>query len=97
MFYADALITIACRARRGENLIIAHRSHLYQYLSNELKIPHWKVSLAYTLAQSVFALMALVSYKMGIIWQTIVFVFFMVMFMVAYRCIKGIKSKLLLS
>ena len=97
MFYADALITIACRARRGENLIIAHRSHLYQYLSNELKIPHWKVSLAYTLAQSVFALMALVSYKMGIIWQTIVFVFFMVMFMVAYRCIKGIKSKRLLS
>jgi len=29
----------------------AHRSHLYQYLSNELKLPHWKVTLLYVVVQ----------------------------------------------
>ena len=97
MFYADALVTIFYRWERGENLVMAHRSHLYQYLCNELKIPHWKVSLAYALAQFVFALMALISYKTGIVWQIMVFILFVVMFMVVYRCIKGIKPGLLLS
>jgi len=97
LFYADALVTIFCRWQRGENLIMAHKSHLYQYMCNELKIPHWKVSLAYALAQFVFALMALISYKAGIIWQIVVFTFFGVMFMVAYKCIKRMKPRLLLS
>ena len=97
MFYADALVTIFYRWKRGENLVMAHRSHLYQYLCNELKIPHWKVSLAYALSQFVFALMALISYKAGIVWQIMVFILFVVMFMVAYRRIKGIKPSLLLS
>jgi ABC-type multidrug transport system permease subunit len=55
------------------------------------------VSVAYALAQFVFALMALISYKAGIIWQIVVFTFFGVMFMVAYKCIKRIKPRLLLS
>ena len=46
-FYADAAITIYYRWKRGENLMQAHRSHLYQYLSNELKLPHWKVTLVF--------------------------------------------------
>ena len=97
MFYADALVTIFYRWKKGENLVVAHRSHLYQYMCNELKVPHWKVSVAYALAQFVFALMALISYKTGIIWQIVVFTFFGVMFMVAYKCIKRIKPRLLLS
>ena len=36
---------------RGENLMQAHRSHLYQYLSNELKLPHWKVTLLYAVVK----------------------------------------------
>ena len=62
MFYADALMTILCRWQRKENLMKAHRGHLYQYMSNELRIPHWKVSLAYTLTQLVFGILALFAY-----------------------------------
>ena len=41
---------------RGEDLMQAHRSHLYQYLSNELKVPHWKVTLLYAVLQFPLAL-----------------------------------------
>jgi Fuc2NAc and GlcNAc transferase len=91
MFYADALVTILCRWKRGENLIMAHRSHLYQYICNELKIPHWKVSLSYASTQFVFAVLALSAYKKGIVWQIVVFVFFVVMFLIIDRIIKNIK------
>ena len=97
MFYADALVTIFYRWRRGENLIMAHRSHLYQYMCNELGIPHWKVSIAYTLAQFVFALLALLSYKQGIIWQIVLFVSFVVMFLFIYKFIKRKKPGLMLA
>jgi Fuc2NAc and GlcNAc transferase len=97
MFYADALLTIFCRWKRGENLIMAHRSHLYQYLCNELKMPHWKVSLSYALTQFVIAVLALLAYKKGIVWQIIVFVLFGAMFLVAYKFIKRIKPRLALS
>ncbi|MCG8565105.1 MAG: glycosyltransferase family 4 protein [Desulfobacterales bacterium] len=50
-FYADGLSTLAVRAWDGENLTAAHRRHLYQLLSNEWGIPHWKVSLGYCLVQ----------------------------------------------
>ena len=96
MFYADALVTIFYRWRRGENLIMAHRSHLYQYMCNELRIPHWKVSIAYTLAQFVFALLALLAYKQGIIWQIVLFVSFVVMFLFIHKFIKRKNPGLML-
>jgi len=97
MFYADALVTIFCRWKKGENLVVAHRSHLYQYLCNELKVPHWKVSVAYALAQFVFAVLAFLAYKKGIAWQIVLFVFFWAIFLANYKFIKRIKPRLLLS
>lgn len=47
----DTVCTIVFRLRKGENIFIAHRSHLYQYLANELRIPHVQVSLLYFAAQ----------------------------------------------
>ena len=40
----DELITMAIRIRGGENLLHAHRRHLYQLLANEKGIAHWKIS-----------------------------------------------------
>ncbi len=97
MFYADALVTIFYRWKKGENLIVAHRGHLYQYMCNELKVPHWKVSVAYALAQFVFAVLAFLAYKKGIAWQIVLFVFFWAIFLVNYKFIKRIKPRLLLS
>lgn len=95
MFYADALVTIFYRWRRGENLIKAHRSHLYQYMSNELRLPHWKVSLTYALVQLVFGLIALLAYEEGIIWQIVVLLVFGILFLIAYRMVKKIKPLLI--
>jgi len=51
LLYADVLTTLFIRWRRGENLFLAHRRHLYQVLTNEGGITHWKVSLIYGMVQ----------------------------------------------
>lgn len=91
MFYADSLITIFYRWQKKENLMKAHRSHLYQYMCNELRIPHWKVSLTYAFAQLFFGILALLAYNKGLIWQVIVLAIFGIMFLISYKFIKGIK------
>lgn len=87
-FYGDPIVTIFYRWRRGENLMNAHRSHLYQYMSNEMKIPHWKVSLGYASVQVIFGALALVAYTQGLLWQIVLFGIFGILFVIAYRQIK---------
>ncbi len=94
MFYADASLTIFYRWQKGENLMNPHRSHLYQYMSNELRIPQWKVSLIYALTQLIFGVLALLAYKNGLSWQFVVFGVFGVMFIIVYKIIKNIKPAL---
>ncbi|MBI5467939.1 MAG: hypothetical protein HY891_02305, partial [Deltaproteobacteria bacterium] len=64
-FYADALRTIFDRIKKRENLMASHRSHLYQHLCNESKIPHWKVSLLYASIQLVFGVLSIIAYYLG--------------------------------
>jgi Fuc2NAc and GlcNAc transferase len=90
-FYADATVTVFYRWRRGENLMEAHRSHLYQYLSNELGISHGLVSFIYAGVQSVFGLIALLAYGKGLGWQFAVFCIFSILFLMSYMVIKGIN------
>lgn len=47
----DSVLTIIRRLFRGENIFKAHRSHLYQFLCNELKWPHVLVAAIYSLIQ----------------------------------------------
>lgn len=47
----DTVLTIIRRLFRGENIFKAHRSHLYQFLCNELKWPHVLVAAIYSLIQ----------------------------------------------
>jgi UDP-N-acetylmuramyl pentapeptide phosphotransferase/UDP-N-acetylglucosamine-1-phosphate transferase len=51
VYGADSIITIVYRLKRGENILKAHRTHLYQYLSNEMRIPHLIVSIGYGATQ----------------------------------------------
>ena len=50
-FYFDELITMMVRIKNRDSLIDPHRKHIYQLLTNELGIRHWKVSLGYGVAQ----------------------------------------------
>jgi UDP-N-acetylmuramyl pentapeptide phosphotransferase/UDP-N-acetylglucosamine-1-phosphate transferase len=47
----DSIVTILVRLYKKENIFKAHRSHLYQLLSNELKIPQLRVSVLYGMIQ----------------------------------------------
>ncbi|VXC16619.1 Putative undecaprenyl-phosphate N-acetylglucosaminyl 1-phosphate transferase [Flavobacterium sp. 9R] len=47
----DAVLTIFNRLRKKENILEAHRSHLYQYLANEKRLPHVAVAVGYAVVQ----------------------------------------------
>jgi Fuc2NAc and GlcNAc transferase len=95
-FYADAIVTIYYRWKRGENMMQAHRSHLYQYLSNELKLPHWQVSLMYAIVQLSFGALAILAYQNGVTLQIVILVVFSSLFVISYSMIKKIKPKIAL-
>lgn len=46
LFAADTGTAIFRRLRAGEAVFDAHRTHVYQRLVNECRLPHWVVSLA---------------------------------------------------
>ena len=75
----------------------AHREHLYQYMSNELRLPHWKVSLVYALTQFVFGLLALLAYSEGLVWQFVEFGIFGIMFLIIYKVVKDTNPRLKMS
>lgn len=51
VYGVDAVVTIVYRIYRKENIFVAHRTHLYQYLANERGISQLVVSLGYGLLQ----------------------------------------------
>ena len=53
IYGVDAIITILYRIKRRENILEAHRSHLYQYLANELGHSHIAISVLYAVLQLV--------------------------------------------
>ena len=83
-FYADELITIVARMKKRQSLFRPHRGHLCQLLANELKIPHWKISLAYALFQTViiFSVERLRGY--GLAWIVILEIAFFLIFLLCY-------------
>lgn len=55
-FYCDELTTMAVRIKNGDNLLKAHRKHLYQVLVNERGNSHLKVTISYAMVQAVSGL-----------------------------------------
>ncbi len=51
LYAIDAVFTILFRLKRKENIFDSHRSHLYQYLANELKYSHLLVAGIYGVLQ----------------------------------------------
>jgi UDP-N-acetylmuramyl pentapeptide phosphotransferase/UDP-N-acetylglucosamine-1-phosphate transferase len=58
----DTLYTIVQRLYQKENIFKPHRKHLYQYFSNEKKIPHILVSSIYAVIQLVIGLAVVYGY-----------------------------------
>jgi UDP-N-acetylmuramyl pentapeptide phosphotransferase/UDP-N-acetylglucosamine-1-phosphate transferase len=51
VYGVDAIITIVNRLIKKENIFQPHRSHLYQYLANEMGCSHVLVAITYAVLQ----------------------------------------------
>lgn len=69
VFGVDSVITIAYRIKRKENIFKPHRTHLYQFLSNELKWDHRLVSILYGLVQLMFNIVLIASIQNKNSWM----------------------------
>jgi UDP-N-acetylmuramyl pentapeptide phosphotransferase/UDP-N-acetylglucosamine-1-phosphate transferase len=53
VYGVDSVATIFYRLKKRENIFKPHRSHLYQYLANEMSVPHRIISVVYGVIQLV--------------------------------------------
>lgn len=88
LFYADELVSLVERLQDGESPARAHRRHLYQVLANEGQIPHWRVSLAYGLLQSVIGVAAWKTANSGLPLLLVLLILFFVLFVLVNNKIK---------
>jgi UDP-GlcNAc:undecaprenyl-phosphate GlcNAc-1-phosphate transferase len=80
----DTSVTLFMRMIDGENITKAHRKHLYQLMSNELKMPHIFVSSIYAIIQLIINIITIALFFTGnmnwfvfaIILMTLLFVYF---------------------
>ena len=66
------------RLKDKESLLRPHRRHLYQILSNEYRVAHWKVSLGYGVAQFVIgaSILGLKNAGLMVVFVLIILYFF---------------------
>lgn len=96
VYGVDAVITILYRLKNKENIFQPHRSHLYQYLANEMKWPHVLVSLAYAVLQLIINGCVILLNDKGLlsIW---VFTVLLIILAVLYMAIRiSVKKKIVL-
>jgi UDP-N-acetylmuramyl pentapeptide phosphotransferase/UDP-N-acetylglucosamine-1-phosphate transferase len=83
----DAVITIFTRIKKKENIFQPHRSHLYQYLANELGYSHVTVSLLYSGVQLLINILVYYLHQIGELTIPIIvsFLLFQILFYVWIR------------
>lgn len=89
VYGTDSVITIIYRISKRENIFKAHRSHLYQYLSNEMRLPHLGVSLCYGILQLMINAIVILYFKEF----DVMAVMFIVTFIVSYTVLREIILK----
>ncbi|WP_131536274.1 MraY family glycosyltransferase [Pedobacter nototheniae] len=94
LYGLDAVFTIFFRVIRKENIFEAHRSHFYQYLSNELKWPHLQVSALYFAIQLIINLCLIFWTKDSMILNCILVFALSIVFLIIRFKLEG-KQRLL--
>ncbi|MGB0175864.1 MAG: UDP-GlcNAc--UDP-phosphate GlcNAc-1-phosphate transferase [Owenweeksia sp.] len=61
----DSALTILRRLSLGQNIFRAHRSHLYQFMANEMQMGHIKVSAIYAISQSIINTLIILNFING--------------------------------
>jgi len=70
----DSVFTILHRIALKENIFLPHRTHAYQIMTNELKIPHVLVSLFYAIIQ-ILILIGYFTFKTYSYWYLVIIIF----------------------
>jgi len=93
----DTSTTILFRIIRKENIFEAHRSHFYQFLANEKKMPHLVVAGFYMIAQlimnviliNLFSSLIIVALILWVLFTTIIFILIRMVFEGPGRLLKS--------
>jgi UDP-N-acetylmuramyl pentapeptide phosphotransferase/UDP-N-acetylglucosamine-1-phosphate transferase len=96
VYGTDTAFTVLFRKVRGENIFEAHRSHFYQYLSNQRKYPHIYVAGMYIMAQLLINVVILSVIENDVIYMLSVFFIFISLYLLLRIKLEG-KQKLLVS
>lgn len=96
VYGTDTAFTVLFRKIRKENIFEAHRSHFYQYLSNQLKYTHIFVSFIYIMAQLLINIALIVLIDTNMLYVVGVFLVFVLLYLVLRFVLEG-KQKLLVS
>lgn len=92
----DAIITIFTRIKKKENIFEPHRSHLYQYLANELGYSHILVSFIYASVQLIINAGIIYFENKGDLSLPIVISFLMIQILVYLWIRKEVVRKVIL-
>ncbi len=84
----DSFWTIMVRLRRGEKIYTAHRSHLYQRLSNEKAWPHLKVAMLYGAIQLLLNLLVIGNFFYQVVPGKILLLAVLILLSVVYLTIR---------
>lgn len=87
----DAAITILYRLKNKENILKPHRSHLYQYLANEMGWSHLKVSFLYAFVQlfiSAIAIYLIEKHQMSWLGTVVILAFLSAVYFVIRNSVK---------
>ncbi|MDB5115756.1 MAG: UDP-GlcNAc:UDP-phosphate GlcNAc-phosphate transferase [Mucilaginibacter sp.] len=90
----DAVTTIAFRMIRKENVFEAHRSHYYQFLANDRKVPHLLVAALYMLVQGVVNVLLIKYLSNDIIYLAFAIIISAILFLLIRFKMEGIQRLL---
>lgn len=93
LFYTDSISTIAVRAVKKESLVTPHRQHLYQLLTNELKVKHWKIALIYGVLQ-LFINLAILYFRENVFGIIMISTIFIIIFIIVSITVRQKVSSL---
>ncbi|WAC41444.1 MraY family glycosyltransferase [Pedobacter sp. SL55] len=96
VYGTDTAFTVLFRKIRKENIFEAHRSHFYQFLSNQLKYAHIFVSFIYIMAQLLINIALILLINANMLYVTGMFLTFVFIYLVLRFVFEG-KEKLLVS
>lgn len=84
VYTADGLLTMIYRKFIGENLLEAHRHHIYQKLVDRTKLTHLQVSAIYALLQLLVGIIVIYALESSLTSQIMIIVIVSITFIITY-------------